>query len=129
MANVSNAEQLMDLIDQRSMENANLNPNNPHELFASGMVLLNRRQLETASEHFARACQLMPNSVTAHQWRAYVLAAMTRFDEAVQVADGVLNQIKDIDFRLMRADWLYQAGQLARARWNTVKECLPIPAF
>jgi len=116
MANVSNAEQLLDLIDQRSLERANLNPNNPHELFASGMVLLNRRQLEQASEHFSRVCQLMPNSVTAHQWRAYVLAAMTRFEKAVQVADGVLNRIGDFDFRLMRAEWLYQAGQFEKAR-------------
>ena len=116
MANLSNAEQLMDLIDKRSMEKANLNPNNPHDVFASGLVLLNRRQLELASEHLERVCQLMPNSVTAPQWRAYVLAAMAKFDEAIQVADGVLNRTEDVDFRRMRAEWLYHAGQLERAR-------------
>ncbi len=42
MANVSNAEQLMDLIDQRSIASANRNSDNPHDLFASGMVLLKR---------------------------------------------------------------------------------------
>ncbi len=115
MAKVSDAQQFMNLIDERAIESANRNPNNPHDLFASGMVLLNRRQLESASEHLAQVCHLMPNSVTAHQWRAYVLAAMTRFDEAVQVADGVLNRIEDVDFRLMRAEWLYQAGQFTRA--------------
>jgi len=116
MANFSNAQQLMDLIDQRSVETAIRNPDNPHDLFASGMVLLSRRQFELASEHFKRVCQLMPNSVTALQWQAYALAAMTKFDEAVEIADGVLNRIEDVDFRLMRAEWLYQAAQFQRAR-------------
>ena len=116
MKHFSNAEQLMDLIDERSLESANRNPDNLHGLFASGMVLLNRRQFESALEHFERVCQLMPDSVSARQWRAYVLAAMERFDEAVEVADGVLARVEDIDFRLMRAEWLVQAGQLERAR-------------
>ena len=116
MANVTIAQQLMDLIDQRSIKSANRNPNNPHDLFASGMVLLNHRRLKPALEQLVQVCQLMPDSVTAPQWWAYALAAMTKFDEAVQVADGVLNRVEDVDFRLMRAEWLYQAKQFARAR-------------
>jgi len=116
MANVSNAEQLMDLIDQRSMESANRNPEDPHDLFAGGMVLLNRRQLQPASEQLERVCQLMPDAVSARQWRAYVLAAMAKFNEAIEVAEGVLNRVEDVDFRLMRAEWLYQAGQFEKAR-------------
>ena len=116
MANVSNAQQLMDLIDQRSIESANRNPDNPHDLFASGMVMLNRRRLKPALQQLERVCQLMPDSFTAHQWRAYTLAAMARFDEAVQVAVGALNRIEDLDFRLMRAEWFYQARQYERAR-------------
>ncbi len=116
LADISSAQQLMLLIDEKALESASQHPGSPHDLFASGMVLLNRHQLQPALMQLEQVCRLMPDSVTAHQWRTYALAALGRFDEAIQVADGVLSRTEDFDFRLMRAEWLYQTGQYERAR-------------
>jgi tetratricopeptide (TPR) repeat protein len=39
--------------------------------------------LPEAGNHFAHALQLNPNDATAHQWHAFYLSALGRFDEAI----------------------------------------------
>jgi len=75
------------------------------------------RDWEGAKEHFTRAIELNPNYGTAHQWYAWYLLAMDRFDEALA---SLQEAIKLDPLSLIINDHLAYGyiltGQMAEAR-------------
>jgi len=83
------------------------------------MISIDRRDWQEALERLDRSCKLLPDAITPRQWRAYLLAEMRRWPEAIADADWVLDRITDSRFRLLRAEWLYHNEDFARS----IEEC------
>ena len=116
---ITSAEQLYRLIDEHALKRAAENPKDGEMAFAAAMVEMEERNYPTALEHLHRVCGLMPESVTARQWRAYLLAEMKDWSAALSDADWVLERIDEIDFTILRIEWLIHAVQHHRA----IAEC------
>jgi TolB-like protein/DNA-binding winged helix-turn-helix (wHTH) protein/Tfp pilus assembly protein PilF len=66
-----------------------LDPGNAEAYTALAFTKLAERDWPGAEQDFQHAIELSPNSVTAHVWYAQFLAAVGRFDEALEHADRV----------------------------------------
>ena len=112
---VDSAAKLFQLMDTTALKRLESSPNDGQAEFDVAMVRVKDRDLEDAIKHLNRTCELLPQSITAKQWRAYVLAELKRWSEAIADADWVLQQIDETDFRLLRAEWLIRNGDIERA--------------
>ncbi len=115
MQGVDSLTGFFQLMDQSAMSRLQQAPNDGQAEFDVALIRIEERNLDDAVKHLNRACALLPKSVTARQWRAYVLAELRRWPEALADADWVLQQIEEPDFRLLRAEWQIRNGDLLRA--------------
>lgn len=109
---VKSIDDLAELVDSRAFVNADQAPENADLQFSAGMAAIQKYQWDLALLYLDRTCELLPNAITARQWRAYLLAAMSDYQRAIEDADWVINKNLDeapieADFRLLRAEWLY----------------------
>ncbi len=112
---ISTAEELYELMDRRALDRIASDPDNGQWAFDAGIAAIEQRDYTTALKHLSRACVLLPNAVTARMWRAYLLAEMERWDEAIQDADWIMAQITEPEVRLLRAEWNYRCQRIAQA--------------
>ena len=119
MVDVDNVAELFRVMDQHCEEQARLHPEDGHLAFSAAMLSIDRRNWPEALERLDRSCQLLPEAITPRLWRAYLLAEMRRWPEAIADADWVLERITDTRFRLLRAEWLFRNRDFTRS----IKEC------
>ena len=112
---ISTAEELYELMDRRALERSASDPTDGQWAFDAGIAAIEQRDYTTAAKHLSRACELLPDAVTARMWRAYLLAERERWDEAIQDADWILAQITEPEVRLLRAEWNYRCQRIAQA--------------
>lgn len=108
---ISTSEGLLELVDRRAMQAAEDEPSNAFAAFDAAMAAIRNRQMKETIHQLDRACELLPNSITARQWRAYSRAYQRDYAAAIADADWVLNRIEDGDLQLLRAEWHYREGQ------------------
>ncbi|MCU0708157.1 MAG: protein kinase [Pirellula sp.] len=111
LRNVHTCEELLSLVDEVALERSRQHPHDGDSAFAAAMIHIERRQMGHALEKLNQAVQALPISITPRQWRAYVLAELKRWPEAVNDADWILEQIDAPEFRLRRAEWLINTGR------------------
>jgi len=90
-----------------------------HTTFAGSKVAIDMWDYELALTLLDRTCEQLPEAITPHQWRSYLLAAMGRWAEAEADIDWVLEKIDDVPMRLMRVETLYRQSRFDTA----ISEC------
>ncbi len=119
MASVETGADLLRAMDHQCEQRARLHPEDGHLAFSAAMVSIDGRNWEEALERLNQSCELLPDAITPRQWRAYLLAEMRRWPEAIADADWVLQRITDARFRFLRAQWYYHNQDFARS----LEEC------
>jgi len=122
MTNIDNASDLFRVMDRHCEERARQNPEDGHVAYSAAMVSIDRRNFPEALERLDRSCRLLPKAITPRQWRAYLLAEMRRWPEAIADAAWVLKRINDTRFRLLRAEWLVRNSEFE----HSIEECTAI---
>ena len=102
-------------MDQRALDRVASDPNNCQWAFDAGMAAIEQRDYANALKHLNRACELLPNAVTARMWRAYLLAEMKLWKAAIEDANWILERISEPEVRLLRAEWNYRSQCFAQA--------------
>lgn len=115
MAGLDSARKLFEFIDEQALKRAEVLPADGATMFAAAMVAIRRREFESAAEKLLSVCQLMPVSLTARQWKAYTLAELDCYQDAISDADWVLSRLDDSQLRLQRAEWLWRKCEFQRA--------------
>lgn len=117
---VKSIDDLADLVDGRALQRADQEPKNADLQFSAGMAAIQNHQWDLALQYLERTCELLPNAITARQWRAYLFAAMGNYRRAIEDANWVIDKNLgeapiEADFRLLRAEWLYHDHQFEAA--------------
>ena len=123
------ASELFALIDRTTLERAKSEPHNGKAAFSVAMVHTKRGDYGAAMEELNRTCELLPKAIAPRQWRAYALAALGNWQDAITVADWVLAKVDQPDFLLFRAEWLIRSEQYDRAIQDCNKLAQDFPTF
>jgi serine/threonine protein kinase/tetratricopeptide (TPR) repeat protein/WD40 repeat protein len=105
LAGLKGYSQWMDYLDERALLDAQLYADDGHSLFQAARVEIERGNYVEALELLERCSQLLPDALTPIQWKAYVLAELQRWDEAIASASRFIDVAEDVELRLHRAAW------------------------
>lgn len=121
LAAIETADELADLVDRQALDRAASQPNNLNVAFSAGIAAADRADFPRALRHLDRAREIAADAITPRLWQTYVLAAMRDYSRAIEGANEVIalkaskESPIDQDFRLLRAEWHYQAGHFKEA--------------
>ncbi len=91
-------DELADYVDEQAVQRAVLVPDDACAVFSAAIVHIERHEYEHALSLLNHAAELLPNSLTVRQWRAYLLAVRQDYSRAIEDADWVLAQFDVPDF-------------------------------